>query len=255
MKDMLQSHLKKVESGEAAKELGRKKEPKKSPSAVAVPTSPVATLVKAAKSAKTSSDVLKTKGKGPEEAKRQAKKQAAHAKKLKEDLARYKEEQAKAKRVKEEEEKRKSKEEREAKEKSREQERKRREAQKQKIEDYKAKQAAEKAAAAEEAAEKAKEELARRKVEAKEAKKRNQQREGAKKLKKRQEEEEAEAAATVETDPLLQKAKNLVATMEKAGRVGDVDSAETSAENGDTAAEASKEPEEGDTPEGGGSTA
>ena len=255
VKDMLQSHIKKVESGEAAKELERKKEPKKSSSAVAVPTSPVAKSAKAAKSGKTSSDVLKTKGKDPEEAKRQAKKQAAHAKKVKEELARYKEEQAKAKREKEEEEKRKNKEEREAKEKSREQERKRREAQKQKIEEYKAKQAAEKAAAAEEAAEKAKEELARRKMEAKEAKKRNQQREEAKKLKKQQEEEETAAAAAAETDPLLQKAKNLVATMEKAGLGDDVVSAETSAENGDAAVEASKEPEEGDTPEGEGSTA
>ncbi len=86
--------------------------------------------------------------------------------------------------------------------------------------------AAEKAAAAEEAAEKAKEELARRKIEAKEAKKRNQQREEAKKLKKQQEEEEAAAAAATEGDALLQKAKNLVATVEKAGLGGADDAGE-----------------------------
>ena len=232
VRDMLQSHIKKVESGEAVKELERKKEAKKSmPAAAAVSSPPAgARTGKTGKATPEPSSKVKGKAKDPEEAKRQAKKQAAHAKKLKEDLARYKEEQAKAKREKEEEEKRKKKGEREAKEKTREQERKRREGQKQKIEEYKAKQAAEKAAAAEEAAEKAKEELARRKVEAKEAKKRNQQREEAKKLKKQQEEEEAAAAAAAEGDALLQKAKTLVATVEKAGLGGLDDAGEEPAE-------------------------
>jgi hypothetical protein len=232
VRDMLQSHIKKVESGEAVKELERKKEAKKSmPAAAAVSSPPAgARTGKTGKATPEPSSKVKGKAKDPEEAKRQAKKQAAHAKKLKEDLARYKEEQAKAKREKEEEEKHKKKGEREAKEKTREQERKRREGQKQKIEEYKAKQAAEKAAAAEEAAEKAKEELARRKVEAKEAKKRNQQREEAKKLKKQQEEEEAAAAAAAEGDALLQKAKTLVATVEKAGLGGLDDAGEEPAE-------------------------
>ncbi len=228
VRDMLQSHIKKVESGEAVKELEKKKEAKKSmPAAAAMSPPPAgARTGKTGKATPEPSSKVKGKAKDPEEAKRQAKKQAAHAKKLKEDLARYKEEQAKAKREKDEEEKRKKKEEREAQERTREQERKRRENQKQKIEEYKAKQAAEKAAAAEEAAEKAKEELARRKIEAKEAKKRNQQREEAKKLKKQQEEEEAAAAAATEGDALLQKAKNLVATVEKAGLGGADDAGE-----------------------------
>ena len=235
VRDMLQSHIKKVESGEAVKELEKKKEAKKSmPAAAAMSPPPAgARTGKTGKATPEPSSKVKGKAKDPEEAKRQAKKQAAHAKKLKEDLARYKEEQAKAKREKDEEEKRKKKEEREAQERTREQERKRRENQKQKIEEYKAKQAAEKAAAAEEAAEKAKEELARRKIEAKEAKKRNQQREEAKKLKKQQEEEEAAAAAATEGDALLQKAKNLVATVEKAG-LGGADDAGEEAPEADT---------------------
>ena len=252
VRDMLQSHIKKVESGEAVKELERKKEAKKSmPAAAAVSSPPAgARTGKTGKATPEPSSKVKGKAKDPEEAKRQAKKQAVHAKKLKEDLARYKEEQAKAKREKEEEEKRKKKGEREAKEKTREQERKRREGQKQKIEEYKAKQAAEKAAAAEEAAEKAKEELARRKVEAKEAKKRNQQREEAKKLKKQQEEEEAAAAAAAEGDALLQKAKTLVATVEKAGLGGLDDAGEEPAEAGSADVEGgaseADSPQEGD---------
>ena len=240
VRDMFQSHIKKVESGEAAKELERKKEAKKSVLAAAAVASPPPAAGKTGRTAKAAPELpskAKGKAKDPEGAKRQARKQAAHAKKLKEDLARYKEEQAKAMKEKSEEEKRKKKEEREAKERTREQERKRRETQKQKIEEYKAKQAAEKAAAAEEAAEKAKEELARRKLEAKEAKRRNQLREEARKLKKQQEEEEAAAAAAAEGDALLQKAKTLVATVEKAGLGGSDDAGGEPTEAGSAAAE------------------
>ena len=238
VRDMFQSHIKKVESGEAAKELERKKEAKKSVLAAAAVASPPPAAGKTGRTAKAApefSSKAKGKAKDPEGAKRQARKQAAHAKKLK-DLARYKEEQAKAMKEKSEEEKRKKKEEREAKERTREQERKRRETQKQKIEEYKAKQAAEKAAAAEEAAEKAKEELARRKLEAKEAKRRNQLREEARKLKKQQEEEEAAAAAAAEGDALLQKVKTLVATVEKAGLGGSDDAGGEPTEAGSAAA-------------------
>ena len=240
VRDMFQSHVKKVESGEAAKEIERKKEAKKSVVTAAAVASPPPAAGKTGRTAKAAPELpskAKGKAKDPEEAKRQARKQAAHAKKLKEDLARYKEDQAKAMKEKAEEEKRKKKEEREAKERTREQERKRRETQKQKIEEYKAKQAAEKAAAAEEAAEKAKEELARRKLEAKEAKRRNQLREEAKKLKKQQEEEEAAAAAAAEGDALLQKAKTLVATVEKAGLRGLDDAGGEPSEAGSAAAE------------------